>query len=165
VGKTKKGNIKKSIIKTLIYVIVLFIIIVSAGVAYTWYLSKDVVNVSNEIVETQVISSTKITRPALDPNSAVGASVQSLSSPVLAGDRVDMVIKTRQYADCSIIVEYNKIPSKDPGLTIKQADDYGTVNWQWSIPEGTPAGKWPVKVTCKYGEKSGYVEGELVVKS
>ncbi len=164
-GRINKGNLKKSIIKTLIYIIVLFVVIVSAGIAYTWYLSKDVANVSSDTIDAPTSPTPKITRVTLDPNSPVGASVQSLSSPVSVGDQVDMTVKTRQYADCSIIVEYNKVASKDPALSVKHADDYGTVNWQWSIPDGTPAGKWPVKVTCSYGDKSGYVEGELVVKS
>jgi len=32
------------------------------------------------------------------------------------------------------------------------------------MEETAPVGKWTAKVTCKYGKKSGYVEGYFQVK-
>ena len=161
----KNNNLRRSIIKTLVYILILFFVIISAGIAYTWYINKDTVNVVDETSDAPVSSVPKVIQLTVAPNSPVGASVQSLSSPVSIGEPVYMTVKTRQYADCSIVVEYNNVPSKDPRLGIVHADEYGMVSWEWSVPEGTPAGKWPVKVTCKYGEKSGYVEGKLLVKA
>ncbi len=162
-GKIQKSDFKKSIIKTFIAVFILLIVILSAGIAYTWYLSKDTVRDSS-VLDSPVDAAPKTTPPLLDPNSPVGASVQSLSSLVVLGEQASMIVKTRPMADCSVISEYDKKTIIDLGLTTKKADDYGVASWDWFMKKGSPIGKWLLKITCKYGDKSGYVEGEMVVK-
>jgi len=165
VNSIKKNNLIKSIVKTLVYIIVLFVVLFSIGVAYTWYMSKDVVNVNSDSLDYEIDPKPKIIHPTISPDAPVGASIQSISSPVKLGDEVSLIVKTRPFADCSVVLEYDKAPIEVAELVPNKADDFGTVKWIWSILGESPVGKWPVKINCKYGDKSGYVEGELFVKS
>jgi hypothetical protein len=96
-------------------------------------------------------------------NAKVGASVQTITSPVAPGDNASITIKTTPTASCTITVVYNKIASKDSGLTQKVADDYGVVSWTWTVGGATPLGIWPATVTCVYGKNSAVVQGDLRV--
>jgi hypothetical protein len=97
------------------------------------------------------------------PEGPVGVSVQVLTSPVKPGGNASMTIRTRPEAACSIRVTYKDQLSTDGGLIPKTADEFGLVQWTWTVESSRPVGTWPVDVTCALGEESGYVRGDLEV--
>jgi cytoskeletal protein RodZ len=142
---------------------VLLVLVVGAGVAYTWYMGQQAPVSTAITAEPEPVSQVTIkpTQPAA--NAPVGASIQMMTSPVAPGSNVSATIKTTPTATCTILVEYDKVASKDSGLSKKVADDFGVVMWTWTVEETVPVGKWPVTITCALGKKSGVVIGDLVV--
>lgn len=161
----KKRN-KKILRNILISLASLLLLAVVLGVLYTWIMGMTqqppevpVKDITPKDSKPKVI---KHTMPAED--APVGASIQSMTTPIEPGSNVMLVVKTRPLATCTITAVYNKVASVDSGLSKKTADDFGTVSWTWTVEESVPVGKWPVTVTCSYGKKSGVVIGDLVVK-
>ncbi len=166
-----KETVKKHGIKfatfvrnVIITVFILIILAVGAGILYTWYMSN---NSPAATTAAPVVSPKKAfiepTKPA--DNVPVGAAIHNLTSPVMPGMNASVSVKTTPDAECSIIVEYNKIPSTDSGLKKNVADKYGMVTWAWTVEETVPYGTWPVKITCALGKRSAYVQGDLKVQS
>lgn len=159
-----KLQIAKFMRSTLISIGVLLLIAVGVGVAYTWYMGQDSAENSSAIavpVEAEPAPVLKRVQPAA--NAKVGASVQMLTSPVVPGSNASITVKTTPEAECTITVVYNKVASKDSGLGLKIADEYGMVSWAWTVEASVPLGKWPVTVTCTSNKKSAVVQGDLVV--
>lgn len=137
----------------------------SAGLGYTWYIGN------TEPVKPAVLPETKksplasaaVPDKKAKPEGPVGVSIQVLSSPVAPGSNASMTIRTRPEAACSIKVTYKDQASTDTGLIPKTADEFGTVQWTWTVESSRPVGKWPVDVTCALGEMSAVVRGELEV--
>lgn len=159
----KAERVKRFIRNTAIATAVVFVVLVGAGVAYTWWMGKTPAPVV--VLEEQSTPPPRVEATPVAENSPVSASVQSLTSPVLVGDNVLLTVKTRPDATCTIKVEYNKIPSNDSGLVARVADDFGIVTWSWTVDQSAPVGKWPVTVTCVLGERSAVVVGDLVVEA
>lgn len=158
----RKAQFRKKIRKTIISIFVLLVIILGAGTVYVWYTGKNVD--TSTMPEPFVYEPEKNIKPIQQAeNLPVGASVQSLTSPVVPGTNASIIIKTNMNATCSISVIYDKTASKDSGLVDKSSGEYGSVSWSWTVDSTAPLGKWPVKVTCKKGEKSGVVIGDLEV--
>lgn len=148
---------------TLIAIVVLAVLLVGAGVAYTWYTGKQEPVKKTEPVP--VVARPLVNTPTQPlPTAKVGASVQSLTSPVAPGDNVTIAVKTNPKANCKITVEYNKVPSKDSGLIPKNADEFGLVSWTWTADIAAPVGKWPAKVTCANAKNSAMVQGDFEIK-
>jgi hypothetical protein len=103
----------------------------------------------------------KAIKPAT--NAVVGASVQEITIPVAPGANASISIKTVPTASCNISVIYDKTASKDSGLSVKRADDFGIITWTWTVDKSAPIGTWPVKVTCTYNKKSAVVQADLLV--
>lgn len=160
--KKKSGALRKTIFS----IIVLLAILILIGIAYVWYLGQQKPETAI-ITEIPKRPSTQklITPHKPKPDAVVGVSVQSLSTPIAPGQNASIMIRTNPDAKCSITVTYNNVPSKDSGLVEKVADEYGMANWTWTVPAGTPLGKWPVRVTCANTAKSGMVEDKLEVKN
>lgn len=158
------NRIAKTVIKVSVLSVVLLVLIVGVGVGYIWYNGQ---NGDNEIASQETIEPTKpplVKKPTqLADNAKVGASVQALTSPTLPGDNSSITVKTNPDAKCTISVIYDKTPSTDSGLIPKNADEYGVVNWTWTVEKSAPIGKWPVKVTCVKDKLSGVVVGDLKV--
>jgi hypothetical protein len=157
---------KKKILRTIrniaISIVVIIVVLVSAGLIYTWVVGKQTSPVvTAEPEETTVSTPTQRTAPA--DNATLGVSIQSLTSPVVPGENASVTIKTNPGAWCTIKVVYDKTPSKDSGLVGKTADEYGSASWTWTVNEGTVVGKWPVTVTCVRNKLSAVVIGNLVV--
>ncbi len=164
--RTRRPIIPKPVAKILISSSVILAVIAGSGLAYTWYVGKyggHVESAEIEIPESKPRNLLEPTKPAANAN--VGVAVQSLSSPVKPGDPASISIRTLPEAKCTIKVEYNKVPSTDPGLTEKVADEYGMTNWDWYVEDSAEVGVWPVWVTCAHGDKSAMVRGDLEVKS
>ena len=141
---------------------ILVVILVGAGLAYTFYMSQtDTAPVVSKPVSTLRPSTLKHTK--LADNVPASASVQSLTSPVMPGDNASISVKGNPGSTCSIKVEYNKVASTDSGLIAKSTDEFGIITWAWTIGATTPEGKWPVTVTCEYNTKTAIVIGDIVV--
>lgn len=151
--------------KTVIWAVVLLILTISLAIAYIWYLGQQEPPTGLIKEAPKAPSRPKLLAPHKPkPDAVVGVSVQSLTTPVAPGANASVMIRTNPEAKCTITVIYNNVPSKDSGLVAKVADEYGMVNWTWTVPASTPVGKWPVRVTCANIKKSGVVEAKLEVK-
>lgn len=157
---------KKSILRKIrniaISSAVILLILVGAGVGYTFYMSKTETPVVSNTPEPVVKAST-VKHAKIAANAPASASVQSLTTPVMPGDNALISVKSNPGSECSIVVEYNKVASKDSGLRAKTSDEFGIVTWSWTVDPSAPIGKWPVTVTCVYNKKSAVVEGKLDV--
>lgn len=159
-----KARITIFIRNTLVSIGVLLVVFLGGGAAYTWYMGEyGTVNSTAIAAPAEVIppSTVKPKKPAAD--APVGASIQMLTSPITPGSNASVSVKTNAESKCTITVEYNKVASTDSGLKPRLADDFGMVSWAWTVEESVPLGKWPVTVTCVYGDKSAVVKGDLVV--
>lgn len=161
----RAGTWVRKLLKVVIIFVVLLIVSVGAFIAYAWLGSNEApaATINDPKPKAQLQEQKK--PPTVDPNAPVGVSVQSISSPTLPGSNVLLTARTKAGAVCTIIAEYNKVKSTDSGLMEKTADDYGMVTWSWAVDPGAPVGKWPVTVTCIFGEKSGVVVADLEVKT
>ena len=141
----------------------MLIIAVGGGVAYV-YFSGDEPKPSAAQQNSSQDSTYSMPKPSKpSPNAQIGASIQSLNTPAKAGTNSSVTVKTLAGADCTISVTYNNVPSKDSGLIARRANDFGIVTWSWTVDVSAPAGKWPVKVTCTYNNRSAVVIGDLQV--
>ncbi len=154
----------KTIRNVTISVILLAVIFTAAGVTYVLVAGEEQ-KAPAAVLKTAARPPISIKPLKPNPKNAVSASVESIVSPVKAGSNSTLTVHTTPGSTCTIGITYGKLESKDSGLTRKIADNYGRVSWSWTVDSLAPAGKWPAKVTCKYGKKSAYVEGYLEIKA
>lgn len=156
-------RLQKALKKIGITVGVLLVLIIGGGIAYVYFGSPAD---SSTLPEPALAEEDKRAIPnpkPTDPNGPVSAAVQYLASPVQAGTNTSINVATATDAKCTIVVAYNNIVSKDSGLIPKTADIHGSISWTWTVDKTATPGKWPVKVTCVRGAKSGFVQADLVV--
>ena len=135
-----------------------------AGAGYVWYMGNSKPVTVTELptpVKPKLVQAAE--QPKAKPTGPVGVSVQVLTSPVKPGGNASMTIRTRPDAACSIKVTYKDQQSTDGGLIPKTADEFGLVQWTWTVEVTRPVGSWPVEVTCALGKEYGYVKGQLDV--
>lgn len=155
--------VPRPVVRVVVAILVLLAVAVAGGLFYTWYMGKNVGFVESAM-DPLPKKQEPVKQPAKPlPGANVGVSVQAISPPVEPDGEAYIMVRTLPEIECSIKVEYNKVASEDPGLVKKMSDEYGMVEWYWHVDPTVPKGKWPVEVTCVYGEKSGMVRGELVV--
>lgn len=160
----RRGGLGRTVRNVAVSALVLLLLFVGAGVAYVLVAGGQDDSAKNDQVPTAPPPDTGIPKPHKPaPNAPESAAIESLLSPVKAGENTSASVKTNAGSKCSISVTYNDVPSKDSGLTTKTADDYGNVTWSWTVDKTAPVGKWQVKVTCFYGKKSAVVIGDLQV--
>jgi hypothetical protein len=97
------------------------------------------------------------------PNAAVGVALGSITSPVAAGSNAALSVRTTPTANCTVVVTYNGINSRDSGLAPKVADAYGIATWTWTVEAAVPPGTWPAKITCNYNGRSAVFDTKLQV--
>lgn len=159
-----KKRIARTIRNVSISIVVLLVVFVGAGIAYTWFMGRTpAAEVTTDTTEETPIPTIKHVEQA--ENVPVSASVQSLTSPVAPGENASIIIKTNPGSWCTISVMYNKIPSTDSGLKGKTADEFGIATWAWTVEASRPTGKWPVTVTCLRNKLSAVVIGDLIIKN
>lgn len=167
-----KLRIVKFIRNVLISIMVLLVLFVGAGVAYTWYMGQN--NIADAAmaapVEAQAVPVIK--RVQIAANAPESASIQGdITWKILPGSNTSITVKTNPESNCTITVMYNitdmknKITSKDSGLVPKISDDYGMVSWAWTVEYSVPLGKGAATVKCSRDSKSAVVVGNLVVVS
>jgi hypothetical protein len=142
---------------------VLLLLVIAAGAAYTWYISRHNPKTASKL-SLKPAGAPVLKAPKVAADVRESASVQMLTSPIIPGSNASITIQTLPNSNCTIVVTYNEtIVSKDSGLAAKTADDYGVVNWTWSVEETVPVGTWPVKVVCERNKKTAMVVGKLKV--
>ena len=163
-----RRDVLKKIRNGAIGTLIVLLLLVGAGVGYTWYMGmqQPVEAAEEEVVETQRPTQITPTQPA--PDAPVGVSSQMLTSPVKPGENASLTVKTNAGATCEITVTYGKKEetekrSQDSGLSKKTANPYGIVAWSWTVEADRPLGSWPVEVTCANEVNSGYLKLDLVV--
>jgi hypothetical protein len=158
-------HLPKPVRNTLISVVILLVLVMAAGAVYTWYIDGQPVKKPKVVTSAYQLTSPlpRAIKPAA--NARVGASVETLTSPVAPGDNAAITVRTLATATCKISVVYKSIASTDSGLVQKTADEYGTVSWTWTVGKTVPTGTWPVNVTCAYNGRTGYVRGDLIVQT
>lgn len=159
------NRVVKTALKITASAVILLVVVVGAGVGYTWYAGQNAAGNPQAFAETPgaINVGTLPERPKANQTGVVGASVQSVTSPVTPGSNASIMVKTNRLANCTISVIYDKTPAKDSGLADKKADDYGLVQWAWSVPADAPLGTWPIKVTCANEKNSAVVENDLKI--
>jgi hypothetical protein len=165
-AKINKAYVLKTVRNVTISAVVLLVLVVGGGVAYIWYVGQDETANTAAIpapVEAAPAPVIKPTKPAADAKQS--AAVQMLTSPVTPGENASIMVKTNAESECTIKVEYNKVPSTDSGLKPKVADDFGVVSWTWTVEETVPVGKWPVEVVCAFNNQTAMVRGDLVIEA
>lgn len=145
-------------------VVLIATILIGIGFIYTWYSGKNA-RIVQEKVENE--KSTNIIKHNAPPqDAAVGVSVQTLTQQVIPGSEVSMSVRTTDGASCKIaVMNDSKQSMTDSDLVTKTADEYGMVNWTWTVPYSAALGSWNVDVNCYRYAKSGFGRGELIVVS
>lgn len=154
----------KFIRNLMISIVILLVLFVGGGAAYTWYTDRHSYANTSAIatpVEATVAPTVKRVQPA--PNAKESAAIEMITSPVAPGSNASITVETNPTSHCSIAVVYNQVASADSGLTTKAADESGVVSWTWTVDKTAPNGIWPVKVTCTHNKQSAFVQGDLVV--
>jgi hypothetical protein len=160
-----KQRILRTVRNILISIVVLAVLIVGAGAGYIWYTGQQTPTAAVVSQAPQPVVQQAAKRPLPSADAKASASIQQMTSPVSPGGSVALSVRTVQTAVCQIAVEYNKVPSRDPLFVAKTADEFGMVDWTWTVPASAPKGKWPVTVTCSLDEaRSAVVQGELIVE-
>lgn len=155
-------RLPRSVRNALISALVLLVLIVGAGVAYTLLAGGTDTTVTPPPRQTATKEPViKPKKPAADAKE--GAAIEMLTSPVAAGSNASVNVRTNAGSTCSILVTYAGVKSTDSGLKPKTADDFGAVSWAWTVGSTVPAGNWPVKVTCVYHGRSAVVQSDLQV--
>lgn len=147
--------------RMVIAIIVLLFLFAIAGVVYAWYMGR---NPENRVVETEAPATVaKKAEPYQPPaDAAVYIVLQSITTPVTIGSTATVTIKTNPKAVCEIVLTVDKKRVSDTALIPKTADEYGLVQWSWTVEANS--GKWPVEMTCaNEGGKSGYYKAELEI--
>jgi zona occludens toxin (predicted ATPase) len=173
---TRRKKILRRLRNILIGSLVLLIILVAAGIIYTWYMGQNTTAYSQDVSASEQDKYTEIKHVVNnDPNQMVGVALGSLSQTVAPGSQASVNVRTTPGADCKISVDYNKdtiktmnmkvAPMSDPGLINKKADDWGTASWNWTVPADATLGKWYAKVICSRGEKWANAVADLIVKN
>lgn len=162
--KSGRVDAKHRIKTVLISSAVILFILILAGVAYTWYNGQQPASIAKVPVSTEP-KAKQIVPAKLDKNIQESAAVQTVTSPIAPGDNAMISIKTNPTSSCKISILYNNVAAVDSGLSARKADNFGTVNWAWTVPKGTPYGSWPITVTCEYYGKTAVVTQDLRVQA
>lgn len=154
---------KRTIIRVFITILVLVLLFVVGAIVYVWYMGQKPNEQAVQTIDTRSAAPTiKTYKPADD--APVGIVQESFTGSAAPGANATISIKTNPGAACQIAVKVNNTPLPDTGLIPKIADEFGIVNWSWSIPANVVPGKWPVEITCaNEAKKSAYYKAELVV--
>jgi hypothetical protein len=148
-------------LKVLVTTAVLFAIFIGGGLAYTYFgpENKD----AKKVVTEQKDLPKTVAAKEQSKDNAASVAILSLSTPVKPGENAQVLVRTNQRGNCKITVEYDKKPESDSGLVPKQADEYGSVTWTWTVNKAAPPGRWPVRVTCEYYGKTAIGGSDIQV--
>lgn len=153
---------KRTVRRVVVAVFFLLIGLVVGGIIYVWYMGQHPGGQTTQKIDTKSTAPT-IRTYTLPEDAPVGIVQQSFSGSATPGSNAALSIKTNPGAACQITVKVNNTPLPDTGLVPKIADEFGIVNWSWTIPLNVLPGKWPVEITCANAKKSAYHKVDLEV--
>lgn len=168
----EKGSKRRAFLRWLrgaaIGTAVVFLLLVGAGVAYTWYVGLQPAPAPEVVEDTRDERPAVTTARKMAPDAVIGVSKQMMTSPVMPGENVSLTVKTNPEANCSIVVTYGKKgetdkQSTDSGLRDKVASEYGMITWTWTVEPERPLGEWPVVVSCANEANSAELAVDLVL--
>lgn len=142
---------------------ILSLLAFTAGIGYTWYMGQQK-NVAATQAAPQYTPRATLKPAKIASDARVGVSMQTFTPEVKPGENASATIRTNPEVECAISVRYNNVAAVDSGLVTKAADEYGVASWAWTVPQGTPFGKWPIEVTCKNKKHSAVVKAEFLIK-
>lgn len=159
------NHLAKTILKVTATAVTLLVLVVAGGVGYTWYMGQYGEDDTQSFQQPSQPTGGKQTAKTrkVDENAIMSASIQTITSPVVPGSNASVMVRTNPLATCTVSVVYDKTSSKDSGLGAKKADEYGLVEWTWTVENNVPLGEWPVKVTCANKKHTAVVENDLRV--
>ena len=161
--KKSKSPFWKSVRKFFISIFVMVLLVGAAGAGYIWYMGRNDDGRFDSMQAGETVKAPILQASKVDENARVGVSLQAISSPVLPGSEASIAVRTNREATCTISVIYDKTASADTNLIEKTANEFGGVEWKWTVDSNAPIGKWTVKVTCKKGTHDGVYVADLVV--
>ena len=101
--------------------------------------------------------------PKPAPDTTLPVTFKDLTASVKVGANATASVTTTAGASCIITVVYNSGPITAAGLGAKNADSTGAVSWTWVVDKATPAGKYPVTVSCSLLNNVGSATNSLNV--
>lgn len=156
-------HIPKTVRNTVIAIAIIILIFVVGGLVYVYYTDRTIKHFSVPASNSNVESSSLPKPSSPGPNDPEGVALESVTSPVNAGSNASVSVLTNAGSKCTIAVSYDGIESKDSGLTSKVANAYGSVTWGWTVGNSTPAGTWPISITCVFNGRAGVFDTSLQV--
>ena len=160
----RQSRVTRSIRNAFISMLVLLILVIGTGVIYTWYMGQNSADITAAVAEPVEYKPAPVIKPSAPAaNAKIGASIQSLTSPVQPGNNTSLTVKSMPGASCAIRVMYDKMPSTDSGLKPQIVDDFGTATWTWTVEPTAPLGTWPMEVTCTHLKQSAVVQASLIL--
>lgn len=165
ISRERESWLPRPLRKILFSAFVLLVLIMAGGAVYVFMTGGSEAPVTINAAPASATEPTEIKPRQVAPNTPESAAVQIMSPAVRPGGSASISVKTLPGSACTIAVTYTdqKIPSKSAGLIPALSDDFGTVNWSWTVDDYAPAGSWPVTVTCAHNNKSAVVQADLVV--
>lgn len=137
----------------------LLVLIFIAGFIYVYY--TDQTSPPKNTKSTTSIYRPITPPPPSNPTSPEGVSLDSLSSPVQAGGLAFVSVQTDNTSICTLTIAYS--PAKPSNLKPVTTDPYGVAQWNFTIPANTPAGNYPIKITCTFNKKVGVYDASIQV--
>jgi hypothetical protein len=96
-------------------------------------------------------------------NPPLALEIKSLTSPVLQGGSVTLVVKTEPGARVSVSLKLPAGQIPPSGLTDKTTGKNGEAKWTWKVAKNLPAGSYVVQVSAQYQNRSASGNTNLVV--
>ncbi len=91
--------------------------------------------------------------------------IKSLTSPVLQGGKVTLLVNADPGARVSISLKLPTGQLPPSGLTDKTAGKNGQVTWTWTLAKTLPAGSYAVQISSAYQGKTASQSTNLVVNA
>lgn len=157
---------RRRLASTIMFVVVTIAVLGVVGFLYTWYIGQQTDVPVAEVPDTSVSRTQPKEPPKPTKKTQVGIVVQAFTSPITIGDNASLSIRTLPGVPCTISFTFNddNERSTDTGLIPKIADEYGLLDWTWSVKANVRPGTWPVEVVCANGSQSVYSRSDLEVK-
>lgn len=157
---SKIKKLRKISIRISISLAALLFVVLLAGAIYVYFNPGKEGNISQTPVLSQTFAPIKPTQPS--PDAPENASVQFVSSPVARGGEATLSIHTQPGSICTAKqLLGNKSAMAD--LAKMQADEFGSLSWNWKIDPLAPKGNWSINVTCLFNKRSAVVIANMQV--
>ena len=137
---------------------------VDASTAADTALRTDLTTAQNQVKQLTTRVTTLETALQNHVNPPLVLEIKSLTSPVLQGARVTLVVKADAGARVSVSM---KVPSGQtaPKLGDQTVGRNGEATWTWNVAKTLPAGTYAIAISSAYQGKTASANGNLVVNA